>query len=115
MRRYVVGLEQTDRTQVARVGGKAAHLGEPTMTPPQETSAVSVVRETTSMLTSASETGNSAISVEVRKGEVPKSDAVPHSDSQNQPAPQAPAPTPASQMPVIARKPRTAEAFTGET
>ncbi|MFL6049969.1 MAG: rifamycin-inactivating phosphotransferase [Gaiellales bacterium] len=28
MSRYVVGLEQTDRTQVARVGGKAAHLGE---------------------------------------------------------------------------------------
>jgi pyruvate,water dikinase len=28
VRRYVVGLEETDRTQVALVGGKAAHLGE---------------------------------------------------------------------------------------
>ncbi|PYX93463.1 MAG: outer membrane protein assembly factor BamD [Acidobacteria bacterium] len=81
---------------------QAAHLGEPTMTPPQETSAVSVVRETTSMLTSASETGNSAISVEVRKGEVPKSDAVPHSDSQNQPAPQAPAPAAGTPSPQVA-------------
>ena len=81
---------------------QAAHLGEPTMTPPQETSAVSVVRETTSMLTSASETGNSAISVEVRKGEVPKSDAVPHSDSQNQPAPQAPAPAAGTPNPQVA-------------
>jgi phosphoenolpyruvate synthase/pyruvate phosphate dikinase len=28
MSRYVVGLEETDRTQVALVGGKGAHLGE---------------------------------------------------------------------------------------
>ena len=28
MDRYVVGLEEIDRHQVARVGGKGAHLGE---------------------------------------------------------------------------------------
>jgi len=70
---------------------QAAGTGEPTMTPPEETSAVAVIRETTNTLNGTSGDGNS-VSLEVRNGEVPKSEAVPHSDAQNQPAPQTATP-----------------------
>ncbi|HZR29253.1 MAG TPA: outer membrane protein assembly factor BamD [Terriglobales bacterium] len=73
---------------------QAAGTGEPTMTPPAETSAVAVIRETTNTLNGTSADGGNAVSLEVRNGEVPKSEAVPHSDAQNQPAPQTAAPAP---------------------
>ncbi|HTC95375.1 MAG TPA: outer membrane protein assembly factor BamD [Terriglobales bacterium] len=70
---------------------QAAGTGEPTMTPPEETSAVTVIRESTNTLNG---TSGSAVSLEVRNGEAPKSEAVPHSDAQNQPAPEAATPAP---------------------
>jgi outer membrane protein assembly factor BamD len=92
---------------------RTSQVGEPTMTPPQPYSAVQIVRDTTTLLTTpVDDNSNSKISVEVRNGEVPKSQAAPRSDAQNAPAPDtqspgtttssphttpAPAPAPASQ------------------
>ncbi|HTD22167.1 MAG TPA: outer membrane protein assembly factor BamD [Terriglobales bacterium] len=69
---------------------QAAHAGEPTMTSPQETSAVAVVRETTDAL-------KSDVSLEIRNGAPTKNDAAPNSNSQNSPAPETPAPAPQQQ------------------
>jgi outer membrane protein assembly factor BamD len=66
---------------------RTAQVGDPTMTPPPPSSAVQIVRDTTTLLTTPVEDPNK-ISVEVRNGEVPKSQAVPRSDAQNQPAPE---------------------------
>jgi outer membrane protein assembly factor BamD len=71
---------------------QAAGAGEPTMTPPEETSAVAIIRETTNTITGTSGDGGSTVSLEVRNGEVPKGDAVPRSDAQNPAAPQAATP-----------------------
>jgi outer membrane protein assembly factor BamD len=95
---------------------RTSQVGEPTMTPPQEASAVQIVRDTTSLLTTPVETDPNKISVEVRNGETPKSQPVPRSDAQNQPAPEtqaatantsnpqtvAPAPAPAASAPANA-------------
>jgi outer membrane protein assembly factor BamD len=90
---------------------RASQVGDPTMTPPVEHSAVQIVRDTTTLLTSPVVDDNNKISVEVRNGEVPKSQTVPRSDAQNQPAPetqapatnttspQTPAPAPAASAP----------------
>jgi outer membrane protein assembly factor BamD len=89
---------------------RTSQVGEPTMAPPQPYSAVQIVRDTTTLLTTPVDDNSSKISVEVRNGEVPKSQAAPRSDAQNAPAPDTqspgtntssphttPAPAPASQ------------------
>jgi len=72
---------------------RTSQVGEPTMTPPQPYSAVQVVRDTTTLLTTPiDDNSNNKISVEVRNGEVPKSQATPRSDAQNAPAPDTQSP-----------------------
>jgi outer membrane protein assembly factor BamD len=93
---------------------QAAGAGEPTMTPPEETSAVAVIRESTNTLNGTSGDGN-AVSLEVRNGEVPKGQAVPHSDAQNAPAPQDATPAPQVASPAAPSAPATSAPSSPDT
>ena len=85
--------EEASRTETGRFGrmmgnfrrhpdvSESAKVGEPTLTPPAETSAVELTRDTIRTVTGSS-SGGSAVSLETRKeGAVPASDAVPTSSS----------------------------------
>jgi outer membrane protein assembly factor BamD len=85
--------EEASRSETGRFGkmmgnfrkhpdvNEAAKVGEPTLTPPAETSAVELARDTIRSI-SGPASGGSAVSLETRKeGAVPASDAVPTSSA----------------------------------